>query len=389
MLAPAFSPIIPSWVSVAPQTNLSVQSNLKPATQSTVGQAVPNPSVAAGNPVPAAPVSGNPMASSGPAPVRVDARPTQASNQTVLPAVASKPVRAPGWVAWEEWTKEAGWGKPERVRNVPNLTFRAASSHGQLEITVGRRTAIWNGLNLDLGFAPRATNGEPLVHSLDLEKTLQPLTLQPALLERPGRIIVIDPGHGGFNFGAKSAANGRFEKEFALDWAFRLERLLTDRGWTVRLTRTNDVDLPLPDRVAFADSVNADLFISLHFNSTEESDGAADAGGIETYCLTPVGIPSSLTRRYDDEMHTVLPNNAFDAENYCYAARLHAALVQATKRKDRGVRRARFMGVLRTQNRPAVLVEGGYLTNPAEARLIGAPSYRQKLAEAVARALVP
>src|SRR3989441_9436712 len=56
--------------------------------------------------------------------------------------------------------------------------------------------------------------------------------------------------------------------------------------------------------------------------------------------------------------------------------------------RSRGVRRARFMGVLRTQNRPAVLVEGGYLSNPREAQLIGQPEYRQKLAEAVAKALV-
>src|SRR5262249_42317248 len=141
------------------------------------------------------------------------------------------------------------------------------------------------------------------------------------------------------------------------------------------------------DRVAFADRVQADLFISLHFNSTDQPQGRSEQGGLETYTLTPVGMPSTVTRRFDDEVNHAYPNNEFDAENYFYAAKLHRAMVQATQRRDRGVRRARFMGILRGQNRPAVLVEGGYLTHPAEARLIGSPEYRQKLAEAIAHAL--
>jgi N-acetylmuramoyl-L-alanine amidase len=98
-------------------------------------------------------------------------------------------------------------------------------------------------------------------------------------------------------------------------------------------------------------------------------------------------MPSTLTRRFDDEVNHGFPNNRFDAENYYFATRIHRALVQTTRRKDRGVRRARFMGVLRGQNRPAVLLEGGYLTDPEEAKLIGTAEFRQKLAEAVARGL--
>jgi len=95
-----------------------------------------------------------------------------------------------------------------------------------------------------------------------------------------------------------------------------------------------------------------------------------------------------LTRDYEDDTALVFPNNTFDRQNFQYAFRLHSALVETTGGVDRGVRRARFMGVLRTQNRPAVLLEGGYLSNPREAQLIGQPEYRQKLAEAVAKALV-
>ena len=164
----------------------------------------------------------------------------------------------------------------------------------------------------------------------------------------------------------------------------RLRPLLAAQGWTVWLTRTNDCEISLANRVAFAELHQADLFLSLHFNSASPKQSQA---GLETYCLTPTGMASNLTRGFDDDPALALPNNAFDAQNLQYAAQLHRALVQATGRTDRGVRRARFMGVLRGQNRPAVLLEAGYLSNPQEARLIASADYRRKLAEAVAAAL--
>jgi N-acetylmuramoyl-L-alanine amidase len=81
------------------------------------------------------------------------------------------------------------------------------------------------------------------------------------------------------------------------------------------------------------------------------------------------------------------PNNAWDEANLRWAVRVHRALLTVNGGSDRGVRRARFLGVLRGQNCPAVLVEGGYLSNPAEARKISDPAYRQQLAEALAKAL--
>jgi len=139
----------------------------------------------------------------------------------------------------------------------------------------------------------------------------------------------------------------------------------------------------LPDRVAFADAHHADLFLSLHFNGTTSSSQS----GIETYCLTPTGMPSNLTRGYEDNPVLVFPNNQFDAQNVQLALRLHRSLLDATGATDRGVRRARFLAVLRGQHCPATLIEGGYLSNPAEAALIDTPEHRQKLAAAVATAL--
>ena len=137
-------------------------------------------------------------------------------------------------------------------------------------------------------------------------------------------------------------------------------------------------------RVATADRVKADLFLSLHFNSGLPNRALA---GVETYCLTPVGMPSSLIRDYEDNFQHAFPNNSYDEQNFQLACRLHHFVVQGVCGADRGVRRARFMGVLRGQNRPAVLIEAGYLSNASEAKRIISPEYRQKLAEAVAGAL--
>ena len=201
---------------------------------------------------------------------------------------------------------------------------------------------------------------------LDLQKNLEPLLCDPPLaLPPPIRVIVIDPGHGGMNSGTHSILDGRFEKEFTLDWALRLAPLLAQEGWQVFLTRTNDVDDSLSNRVAFAEAHHADLFISLHFNSLAPDKNPA---GIETYCLTPTGMPSTLDARLRRPWSENFPNNAFDAQNLQLAVRLQGALLRATGMEDRGVCRARFIGVLHGQHRPAVLIEAGFLSNPGEAQ---------------------
>jgi N-acetylmuramoyl-L-alanine amidase len=236
-------------------------------------------------------------------------------------------------------------------------------------------------MELWLGFAPQMIDNQLFVHALDLKKTVQPLTsantVWPA---RTNGVIVIDAGHGGEDSGARSALGNRYEKEFTLDWARRLDTLLTAKGWQVYLTRANDSELALSNRVAVAGRHKADLFVSLHFNSAGPNEEQA---GLETYCLTPSGMPSSLTRGFEDDLTVTFPNNSFDGQNLQLAVSVHHALLRVNGNHDRGVRRARFPGVLRGQQRPAVLIEGGYLSNRREARIISEPAYRQKLAQAV------
>ncbi len=307
--------------------------------------------------------------------------PSLAPSTEPAPALAPSAVVAPSnqftetWIPLERWCKVNRLPAPSRLAVVPLPTYALNTTSGVLTLSACSRSAHWDGLELRLGFAPQSIDGQPFVHALDLKKTIQPLlaeeqfmppdtTLQSRRQTGPGPILVIDPGHGGEDAGAKSVLANRYEKEFTLDWARRVKSLLETNGC--------------------AEERKASLFLSLHFNSAPADTSEA---GLETYCLTPAGMLSSVSRGFGDDPGLVFPNNAFDAQNLQFAFRIHRALLQVNGHRDRGVRRARFLGVLRGQKRPAILVEGGYLSNPREARLISEPGYRQKLAEAVARAL--
>jgi N-acetylmuramoyl-L-alanine amidase len=318
-------------------------------------------------------------------PVKPVTRPVQTNKPS---AVVPKPAPAPPvttWTSLNRWAAAHHLGASHRLSDMPVAAYAVGSSSGVMVLEIGSHEATWNSVQLNLGFAPEFIDGEVFVHGLDLQKELEPLLCGPPLTFNTNRIIVIDPGHGGGNVGTRSVLDGRFEKGFTLDWALRLKPLLETNGWTVFLTRYSDVMVSNYDRVTFAEARHADLFISLHFNSTLDRDKRA--GGLETYCITPMGMPSTLTRDYSDIWSENLPNNHFDAQNLQFAVRVQSAVLRATGLEDRGVRHSRFETVLRGQNRPAILIEGGYLSNPAEAKMIESPEYQQKLAEAVANAL--
>lgn len=288
------------------------------------------------------------------------------------------------WVPLERWSQEKNVGALLPLSPAPNRSFMLTAPGGEMTLYVHSLMAKWAGAEFRLGFEPQMIGNQLFVHALDLKKNIEPLLQNFVPLTRTNRLIVVDPGHGGVNAGTRSVIDGSNEKEFTLDWARRLVPLLSTNGWQVLLTRTNDVDVPLTERVAFAEEHKADLFISLHFNAAENK---GEQAGLETICLTPAGMHSTFTRGYEDNPALVFANNSFDTENLQYAMRLHRMILKECGLADRGVRRARFLGVLRGQNRPAILLEGGYLSNPNEARKIAEPEFRQKLAEAVARAL--
>jgi len=300
------------------------------------------------------------------------------------PPKISWPAPILAWTSLNRWAAENRITAPRKLPGLPVASYAMTSARGTMVLEIGSREATWRGIEMHLGFAPEIIDDQVFVYGLDLQKNLEPLLLGEPLAFGAGRVLVLDPGHGGVNVGTHSLVDGRFEKEFTLDWARRIKLLLATNGWTVLLTRTNDSEVSLSNRVAFAEAHHADLFISLHFNSAAPDKRQ---NGIETYCLTPTGMPSTLTRGFSDLWTEHFPNNVFDAENLQLAVRLHAALLRGSGEEDRGIRRARFMGVLLGQKRPAILIEGGYLSNLREAERIESAAFREKLAAAVAGAL--
>ena len=326
-----------------------------------------------------------------PKPLKLQPIPSVA--KTNVPAIrtnlpSAKIVKPPPiytFTSLNRWAAEQKLSAPLLLTKSPLTTYSVSSKHGVLVLALGSREAAWNGVTFHLGFAPESIDGQIFVHGLDLRKNFEPLlTDAPLNFSGTNRVIVIDPGHGGINGGTVNLFDRRAEKEFTLDWARRLAPLLASNCWTVFLTRTNDIDVGLSNRVAFAEAHRADLFVSLHFNSAAPDKKQS---GLETYCLTPQGMPSTLTRGNPDFWSQWYPNNNFDAENLQLALRLHTAVLRASGEEDRGVRRARFMGVLHGHHHPAVLIEGGFLSNLHEANQIESGVFRQKLAVAVAGAL--
>ena len=187
-------------------------------------------------------------------------------------------------------------------------------------------------------------------------------------------MVVIDPGHGGRDQGA--TANDLVEKELTLDLAFRTERLLQTYGFKTVLTRRDDTFVSLLDRAEFANKYERSLFVSLHFNKSE----ASAATGIETYYASQKVLPPQqwswagfFTKPEDNQ-------NADTGENF--AGYVQAALVSRTESGNRGIK-PKALYVVRHTKVPAILVEGGFISNLFEARLIATPEYRDRLAAAV------
>jgi N-acetylmuramoyl-L-alanine amidase len=174
------------------------------------------------------------------------------------------------------------------------------------------------------------------------------------------------------------------EKTVALDVVQRTKKLLEASGFKVVLTRSDDRYVELDDRPALAQKAGADLFVSVHFNSVES--GAARVTGIEVFSLTPQHQFSTddSQREATDQAKIFNPGNSYDALNSRLGYEIHRQLIRDLRVPDRGHKRQRFK-VLRLARCPAVLIEGGYLSNNTEARKIASPAYRQELARSIAQ----
>jgi len=187
------------------------------------------------------------------------------------------------------------------------------------------------------------------------EAPTEPRTLQK-------KIIVIDPGHGGDDYGTRSASKPKYhEKSLNLATALLLSEYLQKMGYQTFMTRSTDEFISLQKRAELANDREADLFISVHYNSAP----AKEAEGVEIFY-------------YKSDV-----DKSRSSESRQLATAILGQIIKLTEAKSRGVKHGNF-AVIRETKMPAVLIEGGFLTNEEEMEKIKNPAYVRSLAWGIA-----
>jgi N-acetylmuramoyl-L-alanine amidase len=196
----------------------------------------------------------------------------------------------------------------------------------------------------------------------------------------PFAVVVIDPGHGGQDSG--TIKTGMVEKELTLDIAQRLERLLQQRGLGTLLTRMDDSYVSLQDRAAIANEQPECVFVSIHFDEA----GRAAATGIETYYAAhSISFPERVASwpPFLQRTSSEPPN----VESQSLATFIQESLVAHTQAVNRGTRPQQFF-VIANVRHPAVLVEGGFLTNKEDVAKLANNDYREQMAVAISEGIL-
>ena len=246
----------------------------------------------------------------------------------------------------------------------------------------------------------REQDSEPQISTIDDAQGAKTASVAAGKIYKStkGKLIVIDPGHGGSDSGA--VGNGLKEKNVVLATSKKLGALLQKRGYRVLYTRSTDVFINLRSRTAFAAKKNADMFISIHANAAPNASSALKMSGVETFFLSPARSERSknaaaLENRGDlEDMNTfskqtflnflnrekIISSNklAIDIQSY-----MLSSVKKSFSSRDGGVREAPFW-VLVGATMPAVLVEMGYITHPQEGKNLGKSAYQDRIAQGIA-----
>ena len=273
------------------------------------------------------------------------------------------------------------YGLTNATTDQPNQ-IRLRGTRGVLDFRAGTRECAINGVRIWLSFPALSTPEGWLVSRMDVAKTIEP-AMRPAIIKglSSATTVVLDAGHGGHDGGAASRYGS--EKTFALDIARRVKNKLVAGGYKVLLTRNTDTFIPLQNRPALANAQPNSIFVSIHFNASQQGDTAT---GIEVFCIAPRGAPSTNDDHITWASLRQEPGHELDMASFALGRAIHTAMIGHLQLMDRGLKRARF-AVIRTARVPAVLVECGFLTNPAEARLIATDAHRDNLAKAIAEGI--
>ena len=192
------------------------------------------------------------------------------------------------------------------------------------------------------------------------------------------KVIFLDPGHGGKDPGAQYL--GLKEKDLTLQVSQQLKTKLESVGYTVIMSRSTDVFVDfVTERSKMSNETNADMFISIHFNATGHGlDSGED--GIQTYTYLPTrNIPSVINKKWHD-------NPTRLKYSYKLGSYIHQSVLATTQAKDAGLL-AKSFAVLRETNKPAVLLELGYMDDSKESQKIRTKEYQQKLVDGIVQGI--
>ena len=192
-----------------------------------------------------------------------------------------------------------------------------------LEFVSGSREAMINGARSWLCFPVIEHDGKYLVSRTDVAKTIEPL-VRPHRVPNAGKVqtVVLDPGHGGYDRGQVSRYG--YEKDFALDVARKLRPLLQAKGLRVIMTREGDYFVPLEVRAQIANSARDSIFVSIHFNATNDDPNAT---GFEIFSFTPRGAPSTSESAVAPSALSAQPGSSVDAQSTALSACIYHSLL--------------------------------------------------------------
>ena len=264
----------------------------------------------------------------------------------------------------------------------PEKEKRNADKELVMEFKVGGNDCLMNDVKFVFSETIATVGDKAYVSRMDLAKLIDPV-LRPNFIQNAGDFttVVLDPGHGGKDPGATNPFGS--EADYNLAVANLVKSQLVAKGFKVVMTRDSNVFLSLQERVGLANAIKESaIYISIHFNS-----GGRSARGIETFTLSPPGV-SHYGSDFKASDNQTRAGNEHDSANIALATAVHGwTLKQLGKNTlDRGIKRARF-SVLSGVSHPAILLEGGFMSHPYEARLIETPAYQKAIAAGVVYAI--
>jgi len=252
----------------------------------------------------------------------------------------------------------------------------------KMQLKIGGNECLMNNVKFVFSNNIESKGDKTYVSRVDLGKLIDPV-LRPNFISNAGdfRTVILDPGHGGKDPGATNPYGT--EANYNIKVAGMAKKKLEEKGYKVVMTRNSNVYQSLQQRVEFANAVKESaVYVSIHFNS-----GGRSARGIETFTLSPPGV-SHYGRNFRPDDNQSRAGNEHDSSNIALATAVHGTLLYKLGKNtlDRGIKRARF-SVLSGVRHPAILLEGGFMSHPYEARLIENQAFQTAIASGIVDAI--